>query len=480
MRNKIVSIVKDGVKYGTGFIAQRLIGLFLTPIYTRIFVPADYGVMNVIFTTSSLLTTLLSWGMSGAFFRYYNESDEKGKTVLISTIQLFRLFTSLVICAVLSIFSTQLSTLLLGSSHYYSLFLLSLATVIFSVMWNLSADIFRFQFKVITYNFIQIGGILLQTLLSIILVVFLRYGLIGIFLPYLVVNIITCVIALWITRKLTSFEFEFSVLKKSLIFGLGSLPGLFGHWITTSSDRIFLSRYSSLSDVGIYSISNQLASILWFVTSSFRTAWVPIAYRELSNNESPGFFKKTGLYYILLLSITVFGCSLFSSDVIHILTPKAYHKAYLYVPILAYGLLFNGLDLMFNENLNFANKPQYRSAAFLIGAIVNFGLNFYFIPRYNILGASITTFLAYLVSLLLGYFWSRKFYPRIRHDLAKAFLICGYFIPFIIIGFLMDQKYSLIHIVYKLAIFIVAVCVALAIFLNKEVRQLVEKRIKRL
>jgi len=478
MRNKIVSIVKDSAKYGTGFIAQRLVGLFLTPIYTRIFVPADYGVMNIIFTASSLLTTLLSWGLGGSLFRYYHEYDEKGKTDLVSTIQFFRLFTSLVMCAVLSIFSTQLSKILLGSSHHYSLLLLSLATVTFSVLWDLPIDILRLKLKAAIYNYLQVGSLLLQTSLSIILVILLQYGLKGIFLSYMISSIAAFTAALWMTRKLIRLRINFSILRKSLVFGIWLLPGRFSNWITTSSDRIFLSRYASLSDVGIYSMSNQLASILWFFTSAFRTAWIPIAYKELSNDESPSFFIKVSQYYTILLSFIVFGCSLFSSDVIYILTPEAYHRAYLYVPILTYGFLFNGLDSMFSENLNFANKTHYRSAAPLIGAFVNFGLNFYFIPRYNILGASITTLLAYLISLLLGYFWARKFYPRIRYNLMKAFLICGYFVPFIIVGFLIDQRYSLYNITYKFVIFIVAICGAIAIFLNKEAKRVIVGKLK--
>jgi O-antigen/teichoic acid export membrane protein len=478
MRNKIVSIVKDGARYGTGYIAQRLIGLFLTPIYTRIFVPADYGVMNIIFTASSLLTTLLSWGLTGSLFRYYHEYDEKGKTDFVSTIQLFRLFTSLVICAVLSIFSIQLSTILLGDSHYYSLLLLSLATVIFSVLWEIPIDILRLRFKALRYNFLQVGSLLLQTSLSIIFVIFLKYGLKGIFLSYMISSVATCILALWMARELIRFRLNFSILRKSFVFGIWLLPEQFSSWLTKSSDRIFLSRYASLSDVGIYSISNQLASILWFITSAFRMAWIPVAYKELSDDESPNFFIKVSRYYTILLSFIVFGCSLFSSDVIYILTPEAYHRAYLYVPILTYGFLFSGLDSMFGENLNFANKTRYRSAASLIGAFVNFGLNFYFIPRYNILGASITTLLAYLVSLLLGYFWSRKFYPRIRYNLLKTFLICGYFVPFIIVGFLIDQRYSLCNIAYKFVIFIVAICGVIAIFLNKEAKKVIVGKFK--
>jgi len=475
MGKYLKSVVKDTLKYGIGSVLQRFIGFFLMPIYTRIFTPADYGIMNIIFTVSSLLGTLLTFGMAGSFFRYYHEYDEDDKVVLASTIQIFRLFASFLICSVLALFSKQISGGVLGDGKYYDLILLSLATIILSTMWDLTVDILRVQFRVIWYNYIQVGGLLLQTVLSILFVVFLKYGLFGLFFAQLISNIVICSSSLWITRKSYSLKFNISILKNQLTFGIGFLPSLFTNWVTSSSDRIFLSRFAKLSDVGIYSISNQIATPVRLLTSSFRTAWVPTAYRDLNKDESPRNFSQTGLYYATLISFVVLGCSLFSSDIVHILTPESYHRSYLYVPIITYGMLFEGLNLMFAEGLNFANKPYYRSLSFVIGAILNFSLNFYFIPKFQILGASITTLLAYLTTFLLGYYWAVKFYPRIKYDIRKVFLIVLYCVPFIVIGFLIDREYALINILYKFGIYILVVCSLILIFFRVDAKNVIRR-----
>ncbi len=480
MKNNLSPIVKDTFKYSIGSVLQKFISLFLMPIYTRIFVPADYGVMNIVFTTSSLLGMMLSFGMDASFFRYYYEYDEKGKVILVSTIQIFRLSTSLLICSICAIFSRPISNVLLGNDKYYNLILLNIASTFFSVMWNLTIDILRVQFKAIWYNYIQVGGLLLQVSLSIIFVVYLRYGLFGIFLAQFISNVIVCSSALWITRQMHSLKFDFHVLKKQFTFGVSFLPAIFTNWITSSSDRLFLSRYAILSDVGIYGISNQIAIIVKFINSSFRKAWAPLAYRDFQNDDSPEKFKQIGLYYAIFVIFTVLGCSIFSSDLLHILTPESYHRSYLYVPILAYGFLFEGLNSIFGEGLNFANKPYYRSFTFVLGGLLNLGLNFYFIPKYGILGASITTLLAYFVIFISGYILSIKFYPKIKYDIRKIILISLYFVPFIIIGFFIDKEYSMINIVYKFGIYLFAISSVIIIFLRKETKYILGRYRKNL
>ena len=53
--------------------------LFLLPIYTHIFTPAEYGAIEMLTVMGSLLTAILGMGMDSAQSMYFFKHKEKGQ-----------------------------------------------------------------------------------------------------------------------------------------------------------------------------------------------------------------------------------------------------------------------------------------------------------------------------------------------------------------------------------------------------------------
>jgi len=69
----------------------------------------------------------------------------------------------------------------------------------------------------------------------------------------------------------------------------------------------------------------------------------------------------------------------------------------------------------------------------IIAAILNIILNFILIPRYGILGAAISTASSYLVSTMLVYFFSQKYYPidyKMKKNMTIVLISVGYLIGY--------------------------------------------------
>jgi len=76
--------------YGLGIVVPRVLNyLLLTPFYTRVFTPAQYGLITELYTYVVFLMVLLTYGLETGFFRFsgkqYTE-DEVFKTALWSII----------------------------------------------------------------------------------------------------------------------------------------------------------------------------------------------------------------------------------------------------------------------------------------------------------------------------------------------------------------------------------------------------------
>lgn len=62
MKEKIIPLFKQSVVYSLSSFAGPLIGIFMVPIYTRIFMPDDYGVINLVQITIAFLAVFLILG----------------------------------------------------------------------------------------------------------------------------------------------------------------------------------------------------------------------------------------------------------------------------------------------------------------------------------------------------------------------------------------------------------------------------------
>ena len=65
--------------YGIPSILGRILGYLLVPLYTRVFLPEAYGVVNVFYSFVSFLKVILTYGMETAFFRFNEHEQDKEK-----------------------------------------------------------------------------------------------------------------------------------------------------------------------------------------------------------------------------------------------------------------------------------------------------------------------------------------------------------------------------------------------------------------
>ena len=63
--------------YGLPTIVGRLLNYLLVPLYTRAFVPAEYGVVTEVYAYVAFLFVLLTYGMETAFFRFASREEQK-------------------------------------------------------------------------------------------------------------------------------------------------------------------------------------------------------------------------------------------------------------------------------------------------------------------------------------------------------------------------------------------------------------------
>ena len=85
--NPLKKLAGHTVIYGLSSVVGRLLNYLLVPLYTRFFIPSDYGVVTEIYAYVAFLIILLTYGFETAFFNFSKKEENKNNvytTALIS------------------------------------------------------------------------------------------------------------------------------------------------------------------------------------------------------------------------------------------------------------------------------------------------------------------------------------------------------------------------------------------------------------
>ena len=93
--------------YGLSSIVGRLLNYLLVPLHTRIFNPAEYGVVTEFYAYVAFLNIIFTYGMETGFFRYSTLEENKKKVYDTSFSSL--LITTLVLVAAFVFFSQPIA-----------------------------------------------------------------------------------------------------------------------------------------------------------------------------------------------------------------------------------------------------------------------------------------------------------------------------------------------------------------------------------
>jgi O-antigen/teichoic acid export membrane protein len=95
----------------------------------------------------------------------------------------------------------------------------------------------------------------------------------------------------------------------------------------------------------------------------------------------------------------------------------------------AIGYILFGVASIFSAGVHLQRKGKWFWIFSSLGAAVNVGLNFLFIPRYGMMAAAFTTMLAFTVQPI-GYYWiTKKKYPITLpwQEIIRLLFLCGIF-----------------------------------------------------
>ncbi len=391
MNKKFVSLIKDTLVFALGSIGSKIILFFLVPLYTNYLTSEEYGIADLVFTFSQLLTPILSLVVYNGVLRYGLSKDEKKEDALLIG------YIVLIIGALVSVSIAPLLNLY-GSISKWKWYLI--AYIIIYNFNSLNMVYLKIKDKNKSYAIISIIQTASLAGLNIVLLVCFNLNIEGYLLANIIAVLLSMIISLIVGGVIVDIRkavFRKDLFVKILRYSLPLILNDISWWIIHSSDKIMIDAMLDSSTLGLYTIATKIPALINVFISIFSQAWGISSIKEIESTKETGFysgvFKVYSFISFLAPILILFVIKIFMK----VYVAEEYYIAWQYTPLLLAAASFSAISTYFGSLYGALKRNVNSMVTTIIAAIVNIVANYVFIKLYGIWGALIGTILAYIV-----------------------------------------------------------------------------------
>jgi O-antigen/teichoic acid export membrane protein len=391
------AFLKDSAIYAVPAFISRGLSLFLVPLYTRVLGPADYGSLDLLTVFAGIINLTIALEVSQGVARFYAaEQDPESKVLYASSAFWFTLACYTVFAVLMFISTHALSALIMGRPGLETAFQIGIAYIWVYGLFYLIQNQLRWELRSKDYAVISLLMSFVTAGVSVWLAYGLQWGLEGLLIGMVVGCLVSTGLGLWWLRNSYRFRFDGAHLREMLAFSAPLVFSGVAVWISLYIDRIMISQYLSINEVGLYGIGYRLASIAGLAMVGFQGALTPLIYTYYREADTPRQLARIFRLFVLFALLVFLGLSLYARDILRLFTTEPFYGGAVVVVYLVPAMLFANMYI-FAPGISIAKKTHYFIWINIIGAVLNVALNFLLIPRLGIEGAGLATMLGYLV-----------------------------------------------------------------------------------
>lgn len=408
------NILSSAAIYVLGNVLQKAAAFLLIPIYTYYLSPDDFGITGIVQSVNQVLTILVALGINSAVQRYYYEyyRDNERLRQYVSSTFLFLTVAVSGTSLVLSLHGAYLWGLFFPQVPFIPYAQLMIWTVWGSVLTQYALNLYQARQEAGRFVITQIGGFLLSSAVTVYLVVCRHFGARGQLTGLLVGSVVTALISsILLLREYATLKVSWNLIRVSLVYGLPLIPHLIAQWAKTSLDRFFLANYSTLDEVGVYTLGHSIGLVMHVIMVSTNQAYTPYYFDMMKRHSHPeDRFRRVVAVYVTIFGFICLVGVLFSPELLKILAPPRYFPAAEVVPLILFGFLISGYYFLFVNPLFYFEKTGWVPWLTGTAAAASIGLNFILVPRLGALGAAMTFATSALLTFVLTFYISRQFW----------------------------------------------------------------------
>ncbi len=411
--NPLKKLAGQTAIYGLSSVIGRLLNYLLVPLYTRYFLPAEYGIVTELYAYVAFLVIMLTYGFETAFFNFTKKEGNKEK---VYSTAMFSLLISSVIFIILSIIYSNTISEWMGYG-IESMYVQCFAVIIgLDAVSSISFAKLRQEEKAVRFAVIRLLNIFSNIGLNLYFIVYKGFGIEYIFIANLISSVIT-ILLLMPEMFMSKFNFDTKLWKKMAIYAFPLLISGLAGMTNETIDRILLKKLLpnpeiAASELGLYGAFYKLSIIMTLFIQTFRYAAEPFFFSHHKSDDNKKAYADVMKYFTIIMIVIFLGVTIFYDFVIGFLG-EAYHdeRGFLVVSILLLANLFLGIYYNLSIWYKLTEKTKYGAYLSIFGAIITLILNVVLIPIIGFVGSAIATLVCYFSMSAASYFIGKRHFP---------------------------------------------------------------------
>lgn len=439
MKEKKPGLSESTFWYTLGNLLIRSVSFLLLPLYSNLISTDDFGRYSLLMAFYTIAAVFYQGGLTSALTKFYLDTEkENQRQKIFSSVVNLILLLGISVTILASVFSKNISELILGSDKFTELVLLIVFTLFCDSLVSTLLHLLKTKELSRSAVVFSVMSAITNLLLNIYLVYFLGWGIKGIIIAQLLAAIVVLFLLMPLVKKEYKFVVDQKLTKLILKF---SYPLIAAGILSTAVDvidRFIINHYLGEDITGIYSFSYKIALVMNVFVISMRTAWAPYSIRLYRSGNYSNEFGKALTKIIAVTSIIFLSTSIFAGDLFNVtfngnyLFNPSYQGGIIIIPIVLIAYGFNALMGFYSVYPYIEGKSSYFFFVDLVALILNVLFNFLLIPKYGIIGAAIATLISYAAGFIYLFFISHKKievkYQHIKIVLTLIITFITYFI----------------------------------------------------
>jgi O-antigen/teichoic acid export membrane protein len=438
LAQQIKRLASQSLIYGFGGLISRFLSVLLLPLYTSYLTGRDYGRVETLTALTAVLVVLLRLGISSAFFRFYFDSNEVAHRVRVVRTSFWFTMASATFGLAAGWIAAQPIADALALGHNQAWLVRAAFVGLWAQMnYEQLTSLFRVEERSVSYVAATLANVIITVVATILLVAVWHFGATGVIAGNFTGTLAVFFVLLGYRRFQLGLEFDRPLFRQMQRFGLPLVPSGIALWVIDLSDRFFIVHMKGLDENGLYSVGVRISTALLLLLIALRTAWPAFAYSIKDDDDAKrtyGFVLTYVMYACCWLSLAL---SLLAPWIVRLLTTPKFYGASEVVPLLVFGgtafIAFNVMSI----GIGRAKKTQFNWVVTGGAALVNIGLNFVLIPPYGMMGAAVSTLVAYLVMFLGMTVRAQQVFP-VPYQWRRIALAAGAAVALTVLGKSLD------------------------------------------
>lgn len=406
------ALLKESAVYGSVKVLTPILGFLTIPFFTRIFNQEQYGLLSIYITIISISTILFTLSLESSYTRFFNETKFLQKNILNIVLKFYTIYGSILL--LLLFFLIYLASRIFNFINDYNVLYL-IVIVSFTVgLINFFIAHFRMNHMTSKFSIVSLINIIFSSGLSVLLVYYNSN-----IMSYFTAIIISNILAIFFCIKLTKLDLK-KTLRVSvrqvlplLKFSIPLIPASMAMFFNNAYDRWCIAYYLNTVDVAVYTVGAKISSLAMLGVTIVMFVFMPHSMKiiQLKTTKANYILERYLRYFTFLFFSGLILLQLLSPFFINLIVPDDYNQSFKVVGFLSASAIFYGLTYFSCLGSWKAKYSRDYSISICFGISLNCVINLYLTPRYGIIGASISTMIGMLLTVITSFYFSFKRHP---------------------------------------------------------------------